>query len=1035
MSLLYVSSAFLAFIFLAAFLIHPKGKLLIQNPYFLIFVIGFTARYFASKLSVVYDTDINCFKSWASMLFTNGMSRFYSSDAFTDYPPGYMYILFFLGFLKNLLGLAYESDMYTFLIKLPAILFDIFTGFLIYKIIKELQVSKGRFSLLALVLSLLYVLNPATILDSAVWGQVDSVYVFFLILSVYLLSKEKYFTAFLTFTVSVIIKPQSLMFSPLYLFAMYRMLRENMENWIRLLQYALVCLALTLLLFLPFTENFQFMPIVNQYVATLSSYAYATVNAYNFYAFLGANWAPIDQNFLFLSYNTWGLIFIILIVVFSFCLLAGTRKKNYFFVAATINVLVFMLSVKMHERYLFPALGFLLLAYAVSRDRKVLLLYGLFSLTLFINTVDILNVFLKEQNYTLITSSMMFVSTINLILSGVLIYVGFRKETPALAGVGTGLYAAGALDSGLDAESDDTPLPEIPFPNQKQGQPFAKLDFILCGALTLVYALVAFTNLGNTKSPQTLWTGNAGKVVLADFGENVHVSKMHFLTGPVNDKNFSVSASFDNLNFTQYVQAASSSAFNWGEQSLNIEARYVKLNINTDNTMLFEVAFFDDDNQLLAIKDFEIENEALFDEQDLVPETPTYMTSSYFDEIYHTRTAYEFIKGFTVYETTHPPLGKIIIAAGIKLFGLTPFGWRFSGTLFGVLMLPLIYLFARAIFVGKDSSFWAFFATFIFAFDFMHYAQTRISTIDTYIVFFVIGMYYFMYLYCCSSFNTEKLSKTLLFLFLSGLFMGMGIASKWPGVYAAGGLAVIFFFTLYKRYREAVELEIDKRIFIRKVAITLVVCILSFVVVPVIIYGLSYIPYINSMAQKPITLQSAFKTILDSQTLMFNYHAHLESTHPYSSTWWEWPLMLRPIFYYAKYFESNVRAGISSFGNPAVWWMGIVAFFYVVRSLSKRFDHTLLFFVVAFFAQYLPWLLISRTTYIYHYFPSVPFLVLMVAYFFKDYVMPRSRRLVFFYLAIVLLLFIVFYPVLTGIPVNLNYVTYILRWFRTWQLA
>jgi predicted membrane-bound dolichyl-phosphate-mannose-protein mannosyltransferase len=44
------------------------------------------------------------------------------------------------------------------------------------------------------------------------------------------------------------------------------------------------------------------------------------------------------------------------------------------------------------------------------------------------------------------------------------------------------------------------------------------------------------------------------------------------------------------------------------------------------------------------------------------------MNSSYFDEIYHPRTAYENIHRMEPYETTHPPLGKAIMTIGIFLF-------------------------------------------------------------------------------------------------------------------------------------------------------------------------------------------------------------------------------------------------------------------------------------------------------------------------------------------------------------------------------
>lgn len=78
----------------------------------------------------------------------------------------------------------------------------------------------------------------------------------------------------------------------------------------------------------------------------------------------------------------------------------------------------------------------------------------------------------------------------------------------------------------------------------------------------------------------------------------------------------------------------------------------------------------------------------LFDEQETVPEKTTYYDSAYFDEIYHPRTAWEHIRGIEPYEISHPPLGKLIMGVGIRLFGMTPFGWRFMGTLFGVGMLP-----------------------------------------------------------------------------------------------------------------------------------------------------------------------------------------------------------------------------------------------------------------------------------------------------------------------------------------------------------
>ena len=66
---------------------------------------------------------------------------------------------------------------------------------------------------------------------------------------------------------------------------------------------------------------------------------------------------------------------------------------------------------------------------------------------------------------------------------------------------------------------------------------------------------------------------------------------------------------------------------------------------------------------------------------------------------------------------------------------------------------------------------------------------------------------------------------------------------------------------------------------------------------------------------------------------MFNYHSGLEATHPYSSSWYQWPTMVRPIWYYSGYVTDAVKEGISAFGNPLVWWGGIPAFLYVLYLL------------------------------------------------------------------------------------------------------
>ena len=108
---------------------------------------------------------------------------------------------------------------------------------------------------------------------------------------------------------------------------------------------------------------------------------------------------------------------------------------------------------------------------------------------------------------------------------------------------------------------------------------------------------------------------------------------------------------------------------------------------------------------------------------------PSWWNSTYFDEIYHARTGFEFMNGTVPYETSHPPLGKIFISWCISIFGMTPFGWRFAGAIAGILMLPGIYLLAKQL---TKKTWAAFLSCILLALDCMHLTQTQIATIDSF---------------------------------------------------------------------------------------------------------------------------------------------------------------------------------------------------------------------------------------------------------------------------------------------------------------
>ncbi len=488
--------------------------------------------------------------------------------------------------------------------------------------------------------------------------------------------------------------------------------------------------------------------------------------------------------------------------------------------------------------------------------------------------------------------------------------------------------------------------------------------------------------------------------------------------------------------------------FIWKYYTVDAKVRTLTVYTDTSDSMIFEMGFFEK-GSTEPVTGFTVTGryvephdrgvvENLFDEQDLIEYAPSYRTSTYFDEIYHARTAYEHINRISPYETTHPPLGKVIMALGVLIFGMNPFGWRFMGTLLGAAMIPLMYAFGMKIFKKR---FYAVCSAYLLAVDFMHFVQTRIATIDVYCVFFIILMYYFLYDYYIKKSYVLGYKKSLLPLFLSGAAFGLGAASKWIGIYAGAGLALIFFITKFLESRDYISVlrsgDAEKKpSWIRRfvpqhINSTFVWCILFFIVIPAAIYLLSYIPY---LVLRNYDLQS----VLDNQIYMYKYHSKdvLDATHAYGSKWWSWPIMLRPMWFYGGGdLPEGIASSIVCMGNPAVWWVGMPSMIAaIVISIRKRDRSMLPVFIAAAF-QYLPWIFISRVVFIYHFFSTVPFIILSIVYVIKAILekYPGKRYLIYGYLALAGVLFLMFYPVLSAMEVSRPYVDYVLRWIPGWD--
>ena len=1088
-----------------------------------IICLGVIARvHFASDYPG-FKVDIDCFWSWGATMLEHGPFDFYSSVTFCDYPPLYMMLLAIPSAIIQLLGIKYGSAEGWLMIKLIPIICDVILACFIFRI------ADKKMPKLSVLLAAAYMFNPAVIVNTASWGQVDSVFMLFVVLAIYYIVKKKLWISVIYYALALLIKPQALLFGPVMLAgaivlcinAWKGKLGATVKESRKQISYFIYSMlgifaAFVLLSVIMRGKQDSILWLFEKYFATMGEYKYASLSAFNLMSLLGGQWAKIDKPVIgSLTYGTLGIILLIAVIaLFAWLFYVKKKNRNLFLLSSVLIAGIYVLGPYMHERYLFPVLALLLMAYIIHSDKRLLYVFALFSVTSYINVAQVLFLHFEPSNdngvgYFAADSALLLIgSAINVLIFAYLVYVTVTivykgdAADPALI--------EAPVSKAITIERDRKELvaslasmenaPKKPFLNRK--------DWIIMLGVTVIYTVITLLNLGSTNTPEHYWDANIGDQVVVDFGAPTTVQRYHLNTSICHGSytlgsttyngGVTIEYSQDGTNWKTLVNHGFNNGdmFKWNRSKSNydITARYVRVTSKANNIKLNEMIFFSSEDATDPIKiqsatsgQTTLDSDALaayrehsalalFNEQGTAVTRHTYYTGMIFDEIYHARTAYEMINGWQIYEWTHPPLGKAIMSLGIRMFGMNPFGWRFMGNLMGILMLPAMYCLGKLIF--KKTS-WATALMMLMALDGMHYIQTRLATIDSYGVFFIILMYLFMYKYYTMSWNHDEFRKTLIPLGLSGISFGLGIACKWIGAYAGVGLAILFFFTIYKRIREyniAVKsinnptlspeqqrkMQFIKDNTMRYVLYTILFCVAFFVVIPLIIYCASYGSYFNAPGNKG----AWYKTILDNQERMLNYHNGITSDDNYwQSKWYTWPIMWHPYWYYqAPNLTGDAMGTISCMGNPLIWWFGLISiitsvFLFIKRLVNlnsitdaalkaraRKDIHLLGFVLIGLAVNFGAWMLVPRSTFIYHYFATIPFMMVLSVYVLRQahaYLCRlgndpvRSRMLanaaVIGFFVLCFGLACMFYPVWSGIDTSKEYVKNWLWWIPSYR--
>lgn len=399
-----------------------------------------------------------------------------------------------------------------------------------------------------------------------------------------------------------------------------------------------------------------------------------------------------------------------------------------------------------------------------------------------------------------------------------------------------------------------------------------------------------------------------------------------------------------------------------------------------------------------------------------------------YDEVYHAYTAEQYVVGnpdayvwYTTphqkgvaYAWDHPPLGKLLISLGIRAFGNNSFGWRVMSALFGAIGIVATYVLALTLTRRRAV---AALTSGLLLMDGLYFVQSRTGMTDIFTAVFMLCGFIALYFYLVAP--PDRIRWPLL---ATGLFMGLGVATKWNAGYPAAIVVLVGLWKIYRAWDAAQTRHNSRtRLSLQQQALWVPVALIA---VPAAVYILSYIPFFlvgHSLGQW-----------FELQQQMFYYHTHLTATHPYASRWWSWPLDVRPVWYSVTY-TGNMVANTYAQANPLLYW----GFLPAVALLMVRWwreKTRLLVFVVGFFGQWLPWMLVSRITFIYHFLPAVPFGCLAVAMAVEQG-WQRGRWLrasAVGYCVVVVAAFVFFYPIYSSVLLSHHQLD-MRMWFPSWR--
>lgn len=388
--------------------------------------------------------DLSYYIRWASGLHEGGFFNAYEflkeGANSIDYPPLFLFPLYIVGFFTSSPSINASNHDFMLVLKVFQVLFDVAIIPIIYFLFRKFGEVK------AFVGATLWALNPAMIINSAFWGQTDSLMILLLLLTFYFVQFDKICLATFFYCLACSAKFQCAYFAPVFLLYVFFIKTPYGKIKLRKIKELLKAIgvgAITVLaVFLPFMINCSegIMLPFKLYFGGFGKYQYATYNAYNLYAAIGLNLKP-EYNPIIGSITLGDIsnVLLILIITFVIFLYFKAPYKSPWTLCFVLMQSIFMLTTRMHERYQIPVLIFSLIAYYIHENAKFLKTFFLQSVIIFINEALVFFWWtLPDKNdawfYKNFDALTIIFSLINLVFFVYTIYLSvstmFKKEVP-----------------------------------------------------------------------------------------------------------------------------------------------------------------------------------------------------------------------------------------------------------------------------------------------------------------------------------------------------------------------------------------------------------------------------------------------------------------------------------------------------------------------------------------------------------------------------------------------------------------------------